>query len=52
VVGLILGVLSLLVGAVSVWWTIHSEEEAKIKALTEASATAEKTMTAAHTSNP
>jgi hypothetical protein len=52
VVGLILGVLSLLVGAVSVWWTIHSEEKAKIKALTEASATAEKTMTAAHTSNP
>lgn len=52
VVGLIIGVLSILVGAVSIWWTMHSQEQAKIEALQEASKQAEETMTSAKQSKP
>lgn len=52
VIGLIIGVLSILVGAVSIWWTIHSQEQAKIEALTEASKQASETMTSAKESKP
>lgn len=52
IVGLIIGVLSILVGAVSIWWTMHSNEQAKIEALTEASAQATETMNSADTSAP
>jgi type II secretory pathway pseudopilin PulG len=36
-VGLIIGIISIIVGAVSIWWTIHSNEQAKVEALENAS---------------
>ncbi|SFQ22383.1 hypothetical protein SAMN05421810_105241 [Amycolatopsis arida] len=48
VVGLVIGVLSILVGAASIWWTLHSQEQAKIDALEAAGEEATETMTSAN----
>jgi hypothetical protein len=48
VVGLVIGVLAIIVGAVSIWWTIHSQEQSKIDALEAAGVEATETMTSAN----
>lgn len=52
VVGLVIGILSILVGAVSIWWTIHSNNQAKIDALQAAGTEAQETMTSADKAAP
>ncbi|EIE98286.1 hypothetical protein [Saccharomonospora glauca] len=52
VVGIVIGILSVIVGAVSIWWTIHSLNQAKIEALAEAGRQATETMTSANETTP
>ncbi|WP_019809130.1 hypothetical protein [Saccharomonospora halophila] len=52
VIGLVIGIISVLVGVASIWWTIRSNEQSKIEALETASAEAQETMTSAQGATP
>lgn len=50
--GIILGIISVLVGAASIWWGLHAAEQNKIETATQACTDAEKTVRGLDNKNP